>query len=463
MDLARFLARNARRFPIFAIVLLTGLAPAMAQNKKNSWEVFLYFGSFYKNEIPSATQTGDIRLYRTEPAFALDPNDLSQVFTPNLGRVGGDQSGDPNYPFVTDEQTQFGSNPPCNGNNAPLDPNGDTRAPYFDECDNDQEERYLYNAQGIPTNGEVQTDDAEYTLGLRAGYNITRHWEVEFDIGFGKQRVNLTRNLIPLLKASINDLSDPRAQVLAEFYEFTWANLEYDDIVPLAVNRRPGEHPNVVASRVAMDPNYNIPIYFPIPQNSDPNTPPPPGETFDDVTGFVNRIFQDPTAFRNRGNQINIDNFTLTGSVNYNFNTKADSRLVPYVSAAYGRWMRNFDSPWKGNDTSFLSYGGGMRFFVNEIFAFRADLRQVKYLEDSFTIRGSLLSFNVPDRESFTTGCERDQRDVRPPCTGNPTPPANHAFPNLGGGGGNANLEIEAELDDFFEVRVGFDVILGGK
>jgi hypothetical protein len=181
------------------------------------------------------------------------------------------------------------------------------------------------------------------------------------------------------------------------------------------------------------------------------------------VTGFVNRVFLNPTAFRNRGNQINIDTFNISGSVNYNFNTKADSRIIPYLSAGYGKWVRNFDQPWNGGNTPYLSYGGGIRFFVNEIFSFRADARLVHYLDKSFTITGSLHNFNLPDRV-FTGfgGCERDNRDVRPPCS-SASVPANYAFPNLGGGGGNADLSIEAELDDFYEVRLGFDVVLGGK
>jgi hypothetical protein len=37
------------------------------------------------------------------------------------------------------------------------------------------------------------------------------------------------------------------------------------------------------------------------------------------------------------------------------------------------------------------------------------------------------------------------------------------AFPDLGGGGGNARVSADIELDDFYEVRLGFDVMLGGK
>lgn len=451
-------ARMASRAILGAAVLALLTAPAAAQNKKNSWEVFIYFGGFFANEVPSARQFGDVTTYRTEPAFAADPNNLSHVFVPNLGKVGGDQTGDPNYPFNTSPGNQF-FGPPCNNDFGPLVP-GDPRAPYFDECDPDQESRWRYNASGIRTNGEIQTDDSEFTLGIRGGYNITRHWQVEIDLGFGKQRLDLTRNLVPLLRASVNDIADPRARALADFYRFTWANLDYSTLVPLS---GVGEHPNVVASRSANDPNFSIPMYFPL-RPDDPGYLTPAGETFEDVTGFVNRVFQDPTAFRNRGNQINIDNFTLAGSVNYNFNTKADSRIVPYLSAGFGRWIRNFDRPWDGEDTDFLNYGGGIRFFVNEIFAFRADARMVNYLDDSFTIEGALQNFNLRDR-SFDQfgGCERDQREIQPPCIGGPNVPAEYAFPNLNGGGGTALIKVEAELDDFFEIRIGFDVILGGK
>ena len=460
MNLAsnRLFTRVASRTVVTLALLGLGVAPSLAQNKKHSWEVFLYFGSFYQTDIPSAKQYGNITTYRTDPSFALDPNDLSQVFTPNMGKVGGDQSGDPNYPFNTGPNNQFQS-APCNNDNGPLDPAGDPRAPFYDECDNDQESRYIYNAKRITSNGEIQRDDSEFTLGIRGGYNFTRHWEFEFDMGFGKQRVDLTKNLIPLLHASVNDVNDPLANDLADFYQFTWANIDWASIVVDGLN---GEHPNVVASRRAADPNYNIPIYYPVFDPGGANQR-AAGETFADVTGFVNRVFQDPTAFRNRGNQINIDTFTVSGAVNYNFNTKADSRVIPYVSAGVGRWMRNFDSPWDGDDTNYLTYGGGVRFFVNEIFSFRADVRAVHYLDNTFTISGGLHNFNLPDRVFNNFGnCVRDNRDVRPPCTNSP-PLNSWAFPNLNGGGGNADIEVEAELDDFYELRLGFDVLLGGK
>jgi len=473
MSLARSILRRGGGGAVLAIVLMSGIGPAQAQNKKKSWEVFIYFGGFFANEIPQATQRGVVTTYRVVPAFAADPNDINQVYTPNIGLVGGDQTSsgpnDPtyNYPFVTEPGTQFGQ-VPCQGDGSLPGSPGEFvtgRGPYYDECDQDQEGRYLYNASGIVTNGEIQVEDAEFMLGLRAGYNITSHWEIEMDIGFGKQRLDLTRNTVDLLNISTNDISHPMAAELARFYQFTYANIDWVGIVPTTQSppAGPGEHPNVISSRKANDPNYNIPLYFPV--NADPNYIIPQGETFEDVTGFANRVFVDPTAWRNRGNQINIDTFTLSGLVTYNFNTKADSRFVPYLSAGYGRWFREFDDPYQGEDTDFLTYGGGIRFFVNEIFSFRMDVKAVTYMEDSFTIDASVNGVNLKDRpfEPFAN-CARDQREWRPPlCQGNPPIDLEVAFPNLGGGGGNASIEVDAELDDFYEFRIGFDVILGGK
>ena len=476
-------ARRMTRVTLVALLALAWSVPAVAQPKKGSWEVFIYFGSFLENDVPSATQFGDVRTYRVAPELlslfapfsvpATDPNNPDDVLRENLGRVGGQSPNDPNYPFVTPSGNQFfltpcsgvgGGNPPNHGLGA-LDPTGDPRAPYFDECDADQEARWLYNASGIETNGEVQRDTSEFMLGIRGGYNITRHWEVEVDIGFGKQRLDLTQNLDPLLTVSTNDISNTElANKLARFYEFTWANFDYPSLylTNAVLTQAIGEHPAVIASRKANDPAYTIPLYFPT-QTQGSSTP-VPGETFADVTGFVNRIFQDPTAWRNRGNQINIDQFTLTGSVNYNFNTKADARVVPYVSAGMGQLFRNFDSPYEGDDSTFYTYGGGVRFFVNEIFSFRADARAISYAEDTFLIEGRLQSFNVPDRLGNLQGniCYRDNRERRPPCTSGLVP-ASHFFPNLNGGGGNATIEVEAALDDYYEIRIGFDVILGGK
>ena len=448
--------RAALRVGAAIAVALSLSGPAMAQNKKGSWEVFLYFGSFFANDVPTAKQSGVVTTYRVDPFFAFDPNNPSDVETFNTGAVGGDQTGDPNYAFTEDQQNQFNL-PPCQGVVSPTPGPSDPRFPYYDECDADSEGRYLYNGAGINTNGEIQNDESEFTLGLRGGYNITRHWEVEFDLGFGKQRLDLTKNLDPLLQARIGDITDPRAAELARFYEFTWANVDY--MTFRANDLSTSEMPAVIASRKANDPTYNIPIYYPSTRPGGNYTTPTP-ETFEDVTGFINRIFQDPTAFRNRGNQININTFTISASVNYNFNTKADSRIVPYVGAGFGRWIRNFDDPYSGNDTNFINAGMGIRFFVNEIFAFRADVRYVSYLDDSFTLEADLKDVGLIDIPAFG-GCLRDQFAILAPCPTVPVDPK-IAFPNIQGGG-NASLEVEAGLDDFYELRIGFDVILGGK
>jgi len=455
MTLVHGKGRVLLRAGLSLAVAMSVSGTAMAQNKKGSWEVFLYFGSFFANDVPSATQFGDVTTYRVDPAFAQDPYDPNQVIVNNIGLIGGDQPPDPNYPFTVEHQSQF-LLPPCQGDVSLPGP-GDPRAPYYDECDPDSEARYLYNASGMKTNGEIQKDDSEFTLGLRGGYNITRHWEIEFDIGFGKQRIDLTKSLDPLLTARIGDITDPRAGDLADFFEFTWANTDYMNFRQTVSGT--SEMPAVIASRHANDPAYNIPIYFPDTRPGG-NYPVPNPEVFDDVTGFINRVFQDPTAFRNRGNQINIDTFTISASVNYNFNTKADSRIVPYLSAGFGRWIRNFDEPYDGGDTNFLNGGAGIRFFVNEIFSFRADLRYVSYLDDSFTIEAGISGIDLIDVEAFG-GCLRDQLNVQPPCPGATVDP-NIAFPNIDGGG-NATIEVEAELADFFELRIGFGVILGGK
>ena len=456
--------RGFRALVVTAGVLLWA-APVAAQNKKNSWEVFLYFGSYYNNQVPSARQFGEITTVRAEPRLRLvpayDPTDPNHFYAPNLGHVGGDPSGDPYYPlYPTSSPRNMWQDLPCEGQRIP---EALTNAqPYLDECDRDQESLWIYNANRIETNGEIQSDDSEFSLGIRVGYNITRHFEVEFDLGFGKQRLDLTQNLNPLLEESVNiaDPNDPVARQLAQFYEFTWANQDYWSVSPATGL---GEHPHVVASRKTADPTYDIPIYFPTRYDTTGYLL-PDGETFDDVTGFVNRVFQNPTAWRNRGNQINIDDFTLSASLTYNFNTKADSRLVPYVSVGFGRWIRNFDSPWDGNDTNFYLGGAGLRFFINEIFSFRADARYVAYADSSFTIEGRLDNFNLEDRQwtGFANTCARDQREIRPPCLA-PPPQPTWAFPNFQGGGGTAVVEIEAELDDFYEIRLGFDVILGGK
>ncbi|MFQ5700948.1 MAG: hypothetical protein ACE5HU_03800 [Acidobacteriota bacterium] len=313
----RTFVRVACRCSVLVAAIVAGIAPAGAQNKKRSWEVFLYFGSFFSNDIPKATQRGEVTTQRVAfdriNVLSFAPNGNTDLLIPNLGAVGGDGTSagpnDPNYnyPFVTDSATQVFFNPPCNF--LVLGQNVKRPTEFLDECDADIEARYKYNASGIQTNGSVEQDDMEFTLGLRTGYNITRHWEVELDLGFGKQRLNMTKNLVPLLTASVNDVNDPRAPQLAKFFQFTFANRDYAALFPS--NEANREIPSVIASRLANDPNYNIPVFFP--QRTDVGFIKPQGKTFDDVTEFINEVLQDPTAFRNRANQINMDVFTVTG------------------------------------------------------------------------------------------------------------------------------------------------------
>ena len=64
------------RVAVVAAATLIVVTPTQAQNKKNSWEVFLYFGSSFANEIPSAIQQGSVTNYRLEPQLLVaDPND----------------------------------------------------------------------------------------------------------------------------------------------------------------------------------------------------------------------------------------------------------------------------------------------------------------------------------------------------------------------------------------------------
>ena len=459
-------------------VFLASTSTTLAQNKKRAWEIFIYFGEYGSQTVPSAIQKGTITTYRLDPFAAAipDPSGIPTdpntprfcVICKNLGLTGPTDQ----YlgPIAGGSYTPVD---PCPGdpNQSPwaLDPN----LPYLDECDDDIEAKYVYNKTGIVTNGEVQRNDAEFLLGARVGYNITRHWEVELDLGFAKQRLDMTKNLIPLLSEPVTNPADPWYERLAKFYEFTWANV---DFLTLGYNPIFGadpnnpeisgaqEIPNVPHHRASKNPGADIPAILPMPSE--------PGETFEDVTDFVNRVFLDPQAFRNRANQINIDIFSVGLAGLFNFNTKPDSRIVPYLQAGYGRWMRSFDSPYEGEDTDYLTYGGGVRFFVNEIFSFRAEWRGVLFQEDTATITAKLPKQNLLDLSVVGSGaCVRDQDPPaqQPPieCNQSYLQAYNNnerpRLPRNSGAGGRASVEFVTETDSFWEARIGFDVLLGGK
>jgi hypothetical protein len=430
-------------------------------------------------------QTGVVSTYRLDPWLAqADPNikDPNTVLCPicrNLGETGPDPA------FL---------GPPNPGTNTPsavlvcppfyADPNlRDTSVPFYDECDDDMEARYIYNRRGIATNGEVQKSDSEFLLGSRIGYNITNHWEVELDLGFAKQRLDMTKNLTNFLTEAVSNPADPWFARQADFFEFTWANRDFtligyaptiDSNDPNIVTGIGGIHeiPNVPQRRFSKNPAADIPAVLPMPLAS--------AERFEDVTDFINRVLLDPSAWRNRANQINIDIFSAGLSGVYNFNTKPDSRIVPYVQAGLGRWMRSFDAPYSGDSTNYINYGGGARFFVNEIFSFRFDFRNVMFREDTTTISGSLPRQNILDvNTNWSTilgfeGCFRDQEPAvqQPPmeCGINAITEINNRrrftlddLPTNPKAGGNASLEITTETDSFMEFRIGFDVLLGGK
>jgi len=462
-------------------VLALSVSPASAQNKKRSWEIFIYFGEYGGQTVPSAIQKGMVETYRLDPTLSVSTDGNTNpntnfatrfcVVCRNLGAtgpsdvyLGPDIQGQDPFPSTVRACPA--------GDPAALDPN----TPYLDECDNDMEARYVYNAHGIATNGEVQRRDAEFLLGGRLGYNVTRHWEVEFDVGFAKQRLDMTRNLLPLLNEPVPNPAAPWFDRLARFYEFTWANRDYlflgsdpkFDSTSGLLTGFDGIHeiPNVPQHRRSRNAGADIPALLPMPLAA--------AETFEDVTAFVNRVLLNPTALRNRANQINIDIFSTGLSGVYNFNTKPDSRIVPYLQAGAGRWIRRFDAPYEGENSDYLTYGGGLRFFVNEIFSFRAELRSVLFKQDTSRITASLPTQNVVD---FTTSlgggsCLRDQDppQQQPPqeCQASyiqrfQLNPPGFALPAGAAPGGRASIEFITETNDFWEARVGFDVLLGGR
>jgi len=461
--------------------LAVSISPASAQNKKKAWEVYIYFGEYGSQTVPFAIQQGVVSTYRLDPIAGArpdpnSPNDRFCLVCRNLGATGpGNQ-----YlgPIVSNS---FSAVEACNGVSDPaaLDPN----TPYLDECDDDLEAKYVYNAKGIITNRNVQVNASEFLLGSRVGYNFTRHWEVELDLGFAKQRLDMTKNLIPILREPVSNPADPFFQRLADFYEFTWANRDYiilgenpqfDSSDPNIIIAFSGLHeiPNVPQHRFSRNAGADIPALLPMSLAK--------AETFPDVTAFVNRVLLNPGAFRNRANQINTDIFSTGISGIYNFNTKPDKRIVPYLQAGTGLWQRSYTTPYKGENSNYLTYGGGVRFFVNEIFSFRTELRQVIYQQDTAKITGSLQRQNLLDVKGFNSSCLRDQDPPvsQPPqeCdqsyilafNGSQAPPspftkADLVLPRNTGAGGFASVSFITATNNFWEARVGFDILLGGK
>ncbi len=489
--------RRRNAVPTTVLALVIGLlslfsGTAEAQNRRKSWEVFIYFGEYGGQSVPSVIQKGVVSTYRLDPSIAFfDPNNNGAapcILCKNLGQTGPDQQFiilDPNNPTAD----PLGVDVCVNSTGGALPIAFDANSPYYDECDNDIEAKYRYNSQGIVTNGAVERNDSEFVLGARAGYNITNHWEVELDLGFAKQRLDMTRNLIPLLQQGVSNPADPYFAQQAQFFEFTWANRDFLDLGyepffnaqgGVNVVRGAQEIPNVPHHRFSENSSADIPAVLPMPAID--------SERFQDVTDFVNRIFLDPTAFRNRANQINIDIFSVGITGVYNFNTSPDSRIIPYLSGGFGRWIRQFDTPYQGEDTDYLTVGGGVRFFINEIFAFRMEGRQVLFQDDEMTITAKLPRQNLVDM-SFRSnrwpgalpsgGCVRDQDPPvqEPPdeCQGSylqnynentGAPPGFRAIASLppnSGAGGYASVEFITQTDDFWEARIGFDVLLGGR
>jgi hypothetical protein len=485
-----------RRVLIYAVAVGLGLTmlalattPSFAQNRKKSWEIFIYFGQYGGQRVPSAIQTAEVTTYRLDPfrAQPADPNNngaLDPKFCAICRNAGATGSDDPNVPadqflgpplpgdqnFVPTviDYCQLGSGSPIP---AATDPDN----PYLDECDDDLEAVYVYNAGGIKTNGPVQVDDSEFLLGARLGYNITNHWEVELDLGFAKQRLNMTRNLIPMLTEPVSNPADPYFRRLADFYVFTWANIDFVSLgyKPTFIQGDPNtvtgmggvqEIPNVPQRRWSRNPEADIPAVLPMPLVA--------AETFEDVTEFINRIYLDPAAIRNRANQVNVDIFSVGLSGVYNFNTKPDSRIVPYVQGGIGRWIRQYDTPYDGENTDYFTFGGGVRFFVNEIFAFRFEARQTYFRDDTSTITANIPRQDLLDLATEVgSACMRDQDppQQQPPqeCTADSIDFVNNGqrpgLPENSGAGGYASIEIITETDNFWEARVGFDIILGGR
>jgi hypothetical protein len=268
-------------------LLALSVSPARAQNRRKSWEIFIYFGEYGGQTVPSAIQSGVVKTYRLDPQLAVlaDPNDITSALC-EICRNAGDTGPGSQFMIPTSTGNQIPDPVEhCFVGGGPLPVAFDPTSPFYDECDDDVEAVYKYNRQGIVTNGAVERNDREFLLGARFGYNITNHWEVELDLGFAKQRLDMTRNLIPLLQNTVSNPADPFFQQSAEFYEFTWANRDFLKLgyQPSFSAVNPGvllamdgmqEIPNVPHRRFSKNPGADIPAVLPMP----PDGPQKPGQ-----------------------------------------------------------------------------------------------------------------------------------------------------------------------------------------
>jgi len=91
---SRSLLALATSLGLAAALLATSISPASAQNKKKSWEIYIYFGDYGSQSIPTAIQRGVVTTYRLDPTaaeFLTDPNNkrVTQcVICRNLGDPG---------------------------------------------------------------------------------------------------------------------------------------------------------------------------------------------------------------------------------------------------------------------------------------------------------------------------------------------------------------------------------------
>ena len=56
-------------------ILALSVSPTAAQNRRKSWEIFIYFGQYGGQSVPSAIQTGIVKTYRLDASLShVDPN-----------------------------------------------------------------------------------------------------------------------------------------------------------------------------------------------------------------------------------------------------------------------------------------------------------------------------------------------------------------------------------------------------